>query len=103
MDRRRSRANAAKIVTKELEAYRFNEAAGALYKFVWNVFCDWYLELIKPMLKGEDEDAEGRNAPHGGLGAGSKPDRCCIRSCRSSRKSSGARSGEFGAPSAKAC
>jgi valyl-tRNA synthetase len=43
------------IVTRELEAYRFNEAAGALYKFVWNVFCDWYIELIKPLLNGSDE------------------------------------------------
>jgi valyl-tRNA synthetase len=45
------------IVTAELEAYRFNEAAGALYKFVWNVFCDWYIELIKPLLNGSDEAA----------------------------------------------
>jgi valyl-tRNA synthetase len=46
----------AAAVTAELEAFRFNEAAGALYRFVWNVFCDWYLELIKPLLNGEDED-----------------------------------------------
>ncbi len=45
-------------VTRELEARRFNEAAGALYRFVWNVFCDWYLEFIKPLLNGEDEDAK---------------------------------------------
>jgi valyl-tRNA synthetase len=48
-------ARAAKAVTQGLEAYRFNEAAGAAYKFVWNVYCDWYLELIKPLLMGEDE------------------------------------------------
>jgi valyl-tRNA synthetase len=46
------------IVTRELEARRFNEAAGALYKFVWNVYCDWYLEFIKPLLNGEDEAAK---------------------------------------------
>ncbi|MCR6643568.1 MAG: valine--tRNA ligase [Terricaulis sp.] len=45
-------------VTRELEARRFNEAAGALYKFVWNVYCDWYLEFIKPLLNGEDEAAK---------------------------------------------
>ncbi len=51
-------ARMAAIVTKEIEAFRFNEAAGALYKFVWNVFCDWYLELVKPLLNGEDEAAK---------------------------------------------
>ncbi|MEZ5894673.1 MAG: valine--tRNA ligase, partial [Parvularculaceae bacterium] len=44
----------AAAVTAELEAYRFNEAAGAIYKFIWNVFCDWYLELAKPVLQGAD-------------------------------------------------
>ena len=51
-------AKCAAAVTAELEARRFNEAAGALYKFVWNVYCDWYLEFIKPLLNGEDEDAK---------------------------------------------
>ena len=44
----------AAAVARELEAYRFNEAAGAIYKFTWNVFCDWYVELSKPTLQGED-------------------------------------------------
>ncbi len=44
----------ARAVTRELEAFRFNDAAGAIYKFAWNVFCDWYLELAKPALQGED-------------------------------------------------
>jgi len=51
-------AKAAQAVTRELEARRFNEAAGALYKFVWNVYCDWYLEFIKPLLNGDDEAAK---------------------------------------------
>ena len=51
-------ARCAAAVTQELEARRFNEAAGALYKFVWNVYCDWYLEFIKPLLNGEDEAAK---------------------------------------------
>ena len=42
-------------VTAGLEAFRFNDAAGALYEFVWNVYCDWYLEFIKPVLAGSDE------------------------------------------------
>src|ERR1700735_2737829 len=40
--------------TEGMEAYRFNDAAGAAYRFVWNVYCDWYLELAKPVLLGED-------------------------------------------------
>jgi len=51
-------AKAAAAVTRELEARRFNEAAGAAYKFVWNVYCDWYLEFIKPLLNGADEAAK---------------------------------------------
>jgi valyl-tRNA synthetase len=37
-------------VTAALDSYRFNEAAGAIYNFVWHEFCDWYLEAIKPAL-----------------------------------------------------
>ncbi|MGD9302121.1 MAG: valine--tRNA ligase, partial [Desulfobacterales bacterium] len=37
-------------VTAALDSYRFNEAAGAIYSFVWHEFCDWYLEAIKPSL-----------------------------------------------------
>jgi valyl-tRNA synthetase len=48
----------AATVTRELEAFRFNDAAGAVYKFTWNVFCDWYLELAKPTFFGEDEAAK---------------------------------------------
>ena len=52
-------ANAcAATVTHELEAYRFNDAAGAIYKFTWNVFCDWHLELAKPVFQGDDEAAK---------------------------------------------
>jgi valyl-tRNA synthetase len=44
-------------VTAALEAYRFNDAAGAIYSFIWHVFCDWYLELTKPILAGSDQAA----------------------------------------------
>lgn len=45
-------------VTTGIESYKFNDAAGAIYDFVWGVFCDWYLELIKPILAGDDEEAK---------------------------------------------
>jgi valyl-tRNA synthetase len=45
-------------VTEAIENYRFNDAAGSLYRFVWNQFCDWYLELLKPVFMGEDESAK---------------------------------------------
>ncbi len=45
-------------VTKALDDYRFNDASGGVYRFVWNTFCDWYLELAKPIFNGEDEAAK---------------------------------------------
>jgi len=51
-------ARAAAEVTLNIEMFRFNEAAGAIYRFVWDVFCDWYLEFIKPLLNGTDEGAK---------------------------------------------
>jgi valyl-tRNA synthetase len=51
-------ARTERDVTEALEAHRFNDAAGALYRFVWNQVCDWYLELLKPVFSGEDEGAK---------------------------------------------
>ncbi len=51
-------ARAVKEVSENLEGLRFNESAGAAYRFVWDVFCDWYLELVKPALNGTDEAAK---------------------------------------------
>ncbi|RWX75691.1 valine--tRNA ligase [Neorhizobium lilium] len=45
-------------VTEAIETQRFNEATGSLYRFVWNQVCDWYLELLKPIFGGEDEQAK---------------------------------------------
>ena len=41
-----------------IEGYKFDEAARATYEFIWGVFCDWYLEFIKPALNGDDEVAK---------------------------------------------
>ena len=49
---------AERQVSSALEGGRFDDAASALYRFVWNVFCDWYLELAKPVFQGSDEGAK---------------------------------------------
>lgn len=49
---------AVREVTEAIESYRFNDAAEAAYRFVWNVYCDWYLELAKPVLMGDEGAAK---------------------------------------------
>ncbi len=44
-------------VAASVAAYRLNDAASQLYQFTWNAFCDWYIELAKPVLNGADEAA----------------------------------------------
>ncbi len=48
---------AVKAVTSAIAAYKFNEAATVAYEFTWGTFCDWYVELTKPILGGEDHAA----------------------------------------------
>jgi valyl-tRNA synthetase len=56
-------ASAARSVTEGIEQLRFNEAAQAAYQFVWSRFCDWYLELIKPVLNaGSDRERDETRA-----------------------------------------
>ena len=45
-------------VTEAIENYRFNDAASEVYRFVWNRFCDWYVEFAKPVFMGEDDAAK---------------------------------------------
>ena len=51
-------AKAAGEITEAIETYKFNDAAAAAYRFVWNIYCDWYLELAKPVLLGPDGPAK---------------------------------------------
>ncbi|MBA4421750.1 MAG: valine--tRNA ligase [Syntrophus sp. (in: bacteria)] len=49
-------------VIRGLDEYRFNDATAAVYQFIWHEFCDWYLELIKPVLYGKENNAARRAA-----------------------------------------
>jgi valyl-tRNA synthetase len=51
-------AQAAAGVTAAIESLKFNDAAGAAYRFAWDVFCDWYVEFAKPVFNGTDESAK---------------------------------------------
>ena len=52
---------AAKEITDGIASYKFNEAGAAAYRFVWNDFCDWYVELLKPVFMGDDEAAKAES------------------------------------------
>ena len=53
-------ATVSKDVEAHLSEFHFDRAAGDLYQFVWHEFCDWYLELIKPVMYSDDQTAKGR-------------------------------------------
>jgi len=53
---------AVEEVTTNLNDYRFNEAAAAIYRFIWHEFCDWYLELSKSVLYGKESSGQRRAA-----------------------------------------
>jgi valyl-tRNA synthetase len=53
-------ARALQTVDESLAEYRFDYAAAALYEFTWYEFCDWYLELTKPVLQSESSSASAR-------------------------------------------
>ncbi|MGP4844231.1 valine--tRNA ligase [Marinobacter sp. 1Y8] len=52
--------NCEREVTRHLDQYRFDLASYALYEFIWNEYCDWYLELSKPVLANEDASADAK-------------------------------------------
>ena len=51
-------------VREALDAYRFNDAAGAIYQFLWNDFCDWYLEIAKTTLYRPEDPAARNRVQH---------------------------------------
>ena len=51
-------ARVREAVDEAMEGFRFNDAAQALYGFVWGKVCDWYVELSKPLLQGDDAEAQ---------------------------------------------
>ncbi|MCD7061066.1 valine--tRNA ligase [Pelagibacterium xiamenense] len=53
-----STSRAVADVTRSIEGYKFNEAANYAYDFVWGTFCDWYVELAKPVFSGDDARAK---------------------------------------------
>ena len=52
---------ACKEVNHALEEFKFNDAASAIYKFIWNEYCDWFIELSKPHLYGERDKEATQN------------------------------------------
>ena len=60
-------AQAAERTRAAIEGYRFNDAANALYAFTWNEFCDWYLELAKPLFAGGDAQAQAETRASAGF------------------------------------
>jgi valyl-tRNA synthetase len=48
-------AKAVGETAQAIESFRFNDAANSVYRFVWNIFCDWHLELAKPVLQGGED------------------------------------------------
>ncbi|ABS35686.1 MULTISPECIES: valine--tRNA ligase [Clostridium] len=48
-----------KEVTENIEKFELGIASQKIYDFIWGEFCDWYIELVKPVLYGEDEQSKG--------------------------------------------
>lgn len=53
---------AAQEVTRNLERYDLGEAARVVYEFIWNEFCDWYIEMVKPRLYGKESAISRKTA-----------------------------------------
>jgi valyl-tRNA synthetase len=51
-------------ISRNLERYDLGEAARIMYEFIWNEFCDWYIELVKPALYGKKDKSTRKNAQY---------------------------------------
>ena len=54
--------NAAKAIEESMQHYRFDLASQTLHEFIWNEYCDWYVELSKPVLWDEKANSKGAQA-----------------------------------------
>lgn len=54
----------AREVTRNMERYDLGEAARVMYDFIWNEFCDWYIELVKPALYGKKDEGSRKTAQY---------------------------------------
>ena len=52
-------ARATQATNAALEEFKFADASSAIYSFFWHEFCDWYIELVKKRLLGDDEESKG--------------------------------------------
>lgn len=57
--------NVIKLVDEHMTQHRFSDAANALYHFVWNEFCDWYLEFVKPVIYADARTGEAAKSTPG--------------------------------------
>ena len=78
-------------ISEALDKFRFHEASALIYQFIWHELCDWYIELVKPVLTNPSIADEERGSRIKDPCARRSTMRfgCCIRSCRSSPKKSG--------------
>ena len=76
-------------VTENLDKYELGVAVQKIYDFIWDSYCDWYIELTKARLYGEDRGPEALCPAGAAVCSRPDPARCCTRSCRSSQRRSG--------------